>query len=261
MAFQRNAGFTSAIATNPADTAAGYLTPTRYNLPLVVSGAISGGIPYFSSATTEASSALLTAQAAVMGGGAGTAPYASTILSEGTATGQGIIVAAGTATTVVSPETISQTRNNAGVIFPGVVWTFTETAVSSTSKFFQILGGATGTTNQFSLTASQCIIAPALMAGGVYGSVSGTGLAFDGSKYYHGSTGLSVFGSSQFAADVGISWISGSIIGVGTGAAGSSIGSIRAKFQSSDGTVGVAAFGPSVVTSITVKDGIITAIS
>ena len=60
MAFQRNAGFTSAIATNPADTAAGYLTPARFNLPDVVSGADVGGIPYCPTATSEATSANLT---------------------------------------------------------------------------------------------------------------------------------------------------------------------------------------------------------
>ena len=60
MAFARNAGFTSAIATNPADTAAGYLTPDRYNLAHVVSDATVGGIPYCPTATTETTSANLT---------------------------------------------------------------------------------------------------------------------------------------------------------------------------------------------------------
>lgn len=38
-------------------------------------------------------------------------------------------------------------------------------------------------------------------------------------------------------------------------------GSFRGKYQSSDGTAGVASFGPGLPTSMTVKDGIITAIS
>ena len=59
MAFARNAGFTSAIADDPAATAAGEVTPTRYNLPFVVSGADVGGIPYCPTATTEVTSANL----------------------------------------------------------------------------------------------------------------------------------------------------------------------------------------------------------
>ena len=55
--------------------------------------------------------------------------------------------------------------------------------------------------------------------------------------------------------------IAAGVVGVGTGAAGNSVGSIRGKYQSSDGTAGVATFGPGAVASITVKDGIITAIS
>ncbi len=75
MAFARNAGFTSAIATDPAATAAGLLTPTRYNLPFVVADAVSGGIPFFSSTTAEGTSALLAAGGVMIGGGAGVAPF------------------------------------------------------------------------------------------------------------------------------------------------------------------------------------------
>lgn len=82
MAFSRNAGFTSLIATDPAATAAGEVTPTRYNLAHTVTDAVSGGIPFFSSTTAEGTSALLAANALVIGGGVGAAP--ATLASLGT---------------------------------------------------------------------------------------------------------------------------------------------------------------------------------
>jgi hypothetical protein len=64
-------------------------TPT---FPVTVAGTVtSGGIPYFSSTTVESSSGLLTANALIVGGGAGLAP--STIT-----TGAGVVTALGVAT-------------------------------------------------------------------------------------------------------------------------------------------------------------------
>lgn len=59
-------------------------TPT---FPGTVSGATSGGIPYFTSTTGWASSALLGASAVVLGGGAGTAPFTDITNLVYTATG------------------------------------------------------------------------------------------------------------------------------------------------------------------------------
>lgn len=56
--------------------------------PQAVTGGVSGGIPYFSSTTVLSASALLTANALVIGGGAGTAPATTT-------TGTGVITAVG----------------------------------------------------------------------------------------------------------------------------------------------------------------------
>lgn len=81
MAFQSFAGFTSAIATDPAATAAGYLTPTRYNLAHTYTGVVSGGIQYGTSTTTVDYSALLAANSVVIGGGAGAAPFTSANLT------------------------------------------------------------------------------------------------------------------------------------------------------------------------------------
>jgi len=81
MAFAAYAGFTSAIATDPAATAAGYLTPDRYNLAHVYTGVVSGGIPYGTSTTTQDYSALLASGGVVLGGGAGAAPATDTNLT------------------------------------------------------------------------------------------------------------------------------------------------------------------------------------
>src|SRR5208282_46341 len=60
-------------------------------LPLTVSGTVtSGGIPYFSSTTNMATSALLAANAIMIGGGAGSAPSTTT-------TGTGVLTAIGNA--------------------------------------------------------------------------------------------------------------------------------------------------------------------
>lgn len=48
---------------------------TNWNAGFGILGAISGGIPYFDSTTSEATSALLGASAIVMGGGVGAAPF------------------------------------------------------------------------------------------------------------------------------------------------------------------------------------------
>lgn len=49
--------------------------PSDWNAGHALSGAVSGGIPYFSSTTAEGTSALLAAADPVLGGGAGSAPY------------------------------------------------------------------------------------------------------------------------------------------------------------------------------------------
>lgn len=110
MALQRNAGFTSAIATDPNATAAGYLTPARYNLPHVVSGATSGGIPYFDSATSEATSALLAANALMIGGGAGAAPST-------TSTAAGILTFIGTPSSANLAAALTDETGSGAAVF------------------------------------------------------------------------------------------------------------------------------------------------
>ena len=156
MAFQRNAGFTSAIATNPADTAAGYLTPARYNLPSVVSGATVGGIAYFPTATSEAMSG-------------------RTWNASGAA-GEGLAIAAGTATTAVSAFSATQTWNNAAVTFTGYSYSITDQAANAGSAAASIhsqwLGGTAGATNLMKLSKGSVLTLDS-SAGGVAISYSG----------------------------------------------------------------------------------------
>ena len=65
-------------------------TGTTIALPQAVSGATSGGVPYFSNTTTMDTSALLTLNALMLGGGAGAAPKTTT-------TGAGVVTAVGLA--------------------------------------------------------------------------------------------------------------------------------------------------------------------
>ena len=105
-----------------------------------VSGATSGGIPYFDSATSEASSAMLAQYGVVLGGGAGAAPYTSTKMSEGSAAGAGLTIAAGTATTNVNALSVTQTWNNAGVTFTAITADITNSA-SITGNLMDLKAG------------------------------------------------------------------------------------------------------------------------
>ncbi len=246
MAFQRNAGFTSAIPTDPAATAAGYLTPTRYNLPFVVSDAVSGGIPFFSSATTEGTSALLAANAVVLGGGAGAAPLTSSKLSESSTAGGGLVVAAGTATTDVELSSFSRTNNNAAVV-RGFEITFTDTLSAAGFLPFHVIGSANGARTLFSVgktgfltfgngfTTGQSTFGTS-SNGDITGG-SGTNTATH--NFYSDSNNnkfqvraAGVFGWSSntsplTAADTGFSRISAGLAGLGTGGAASFAGRLK----------------------------------
>src|SRR6516164_6215894 len=88
MALAVTHAFVSAIADDPAASAAGEVLPqSHWNAPHSLTGQVSvaqggtglsvgssGGVPYFNSTGTMLSSALLTASAIVLGGGAGASP-------------------------------------------------------------------------------------------------------------------------------------------------------------------------------------------
>ena len=189
-----------------------------------VTDATSGGIPYFSSTTAEASSALLAQYGVVIGGGAGAAPATQSGLTfGGSAAGTGLAIAAGTATTNNNANAlnISQTWNAAGVTFAHEKHVITDTASAAGSLALQYLGGAAGTTNLLSVnkdglvtTGSSVVVGGNVTVNyGTYGFYNGV----DSSAGY-------VFGA---AYDANLSRISAGLIGVGTGAAGSFAGGLK----------------------------------
>lgn len=246
MAFARNAGFTSAIATDPADTAAGYITPTRYNLAHVVAGADVGGIPYCPTATTEVT---------------------STKLLFNRAAGEGLVQALDTAVTDVAASSITRINNNAAVA-TGVKWTFTDTSSAAGFLPFQILGGAAGTTNLLSLNKVGILTCGAALAvdgeahtlGNLSGYTvlrsvnggAGFALAAAGGDASVGWMSISATRTNFTAANV-VGWtsstdpraasagdtafsrISAGLIGVGTGAAGSFAGGLKLTTLTLDG--------------------------
>ncbi len=128
-------GVATALAIN-VGTAGAFLTSNAApSYPVTVAGTVtSGGIPYFSSTTVESSSALLAQYGVVVGGGAGAAPATSSGLTfGGAAAGTGLAIAAGTATTAVNAQTITQTWNEGSTKFTGKLNSFTSTASASTS--------------------------------------------------------------------------------------------------------------------------------
>ncbi len=159
MAFARTVATTHTKTLIAPDTGvedkvygADYVSASSHTATPAVSGATSGGIPYFDSATSEASSALLAQYGVVVGGGAGAAPATSSGLTfGGAAAGTGLAIAAGTATTDVAAFSLTRTNNNAAVA-TGVKWTFTDTTSAAGFLPFQILGGSAGTTNLFSVS-------------------------------------------------------------------------------------------------------------
>lgn len=175
--------FQSAIATDPAATAAGYLTPTRYNQGCSVAGLGTNQLLYSTDGTTLAQSANLT--------------FDGTTLST-TRLG----VAAGTLTTDVQIANFSATWNASGVTFEGLKLTITDTASAAGSLALDILGGSGGTTVllQTRKDAHTYLGASGLVLGTAFNSIggqaSGAGFATGVNGYFswapstnYGSTG------------------------------------------------------------------------
>ena len=106
---------------------ADYVAADSHESTGAVSGADVGGIPYCPTATTETTSAGFTFN------------------------GSTLALALGTITTAIGPQTWTETRNAAGVTFPGLKYTITDTASAAGSLAMQILGGASGTTSLFTV--------------------------------------------------------------------------------------------------------------
>lgn len=123
------------------------------------------------------------------------------IVHVGSTAGSGIDITAGTAASAVSAETITQTWNYNTAAITGVKWTFTDTSSHANTLAFQILCGASGTTNCLSVPkeggiafAAKAIsgTAPTLASGGC---TSPTAVTSNGTAAFSVGVGTSCSGS------------------------------------------------------------------
>ena len=93
-----------------------------------------------------------------------------------TTAGLGTEIFAGTAASAVSAESITQTWNFNTSAITGVKWTFTDTSSHANTLAFQILGGASGTTNLIKVSKAGLVDAPAYSVAGSAGADFGPGV-------------------------------------------------------------------------------------
>lgn len=133
-------------------------------LALTVAGT-SGGVPYFSSGTTWASSAALAANALVIGGGAGVAPATTT-------TGTGVLTFLGTPSSAnllaaLTDETGTGLAvfNNAPALTNPTVTNYVETLYSANTGTAITIDLTNGTVQNLTLTGNATITMPTAVAG------------------------------------------------------------------------------------------------
>ena len=190
-------------STNTFDYAGSFTSGTWNGVAVAVnrggtglSAGTSGGVPYFSSTSTIASSAALAANALVIGGGAGVAPSTVT-------TGTGVVTALGVNTGTAgafvvnggvlgtpSSGTVTNLTGTASININGTVGATTPAAGSFTSVTASTTLGVTGTTT---LTGVATLTAnPVLSAGTANGVTylngsksltSGSAITFDGTNF------------------------------------------------------------------------------
>ena len=258
MAFSRVHNFVTAIADSGDAT---LLQPSNWNEAHNVSGAAVGGIPYCPTATTETTEAGFTWKAA---------------------TGQGLLLQVGTATTDVNALSITQTMNAAAVAFTGSKWTFTEGAsgTAAGTLLFDILYGTIGAeASKFSVSKAGVVSGASSTTGPTYAFNANTnyGLGLNTGRWgieiwtsggltvgiptggvYVNVDGVFSWNSAALstgvAADTGLSRISAGLIGVGTGAAGSFAGSLKLLNITATGNIALAA-GTTALSPLTSTSG------
>ncbi len=144
---------------------------TATTTPALTVAGTSGGIPYFSSSSTWASSAALAANAIVLGGGAGVAP-ATTTTGTGVVTALGNnIGAAGSVLVTNNTATITigftVTPANGGTVSSG---TFTVTPANGNYQYYTNNGAHT-----FAAPASDCAVDVLVTNGASAGSITFSG--------------------------------------------------------------------------------------
>ena len=262
MAFSRTVATTHtktliAPSTGSADKVYGsdYVSASSHTATPAVTDATSGGIPYFDSATSEASSALLAQYGVVIGGGAGAAPATQSGLTfGGAAAGTGLAIAAGTATTDVNALNISQTWNAAGVAFTAFKLNATNTSshastllmdlqVGGTSLYkvnkagyFTAVGGFVGGSDIIGLT----VAARGSGLADIYGTTALSIGANTGQRLYLGSAGSSSSGQDMSILSTSDVFIIRNGMAVGFSSNNTSTGTLDSAFSRiSAGLIGV----------------------
>ena len=172
--------------------------------------------------------------------------------------GLGPAITAGTATTNVAALSITQTWNNAAAA-TGVKIAITDTTSSASSLPFQVLGGASATTNLLSVSKAGIVAASGitldqgaspigLLIGS--GGIGGNWSDFGSTIGLRGNTVIAWAADANNAStgkNTGLSVVSAGLIGVGTGAAGSIAGGIQlASIGLSSGHIADSATAPSI---------------
>ena len=143
---------------------------TATTTPALTVAGTSGGVPYFSSGTTWASSAVLTASAIMLGGGAGAAPTTTT-------TGTGVLTAVGNTVnttgglvtvdgtvTLTNKTLTSPTLTNPTLTNPTVT-DYIETPFAANTSTAITLDLTSGTVQILTLTGSPTITMPTAVSG------------------------------------------------------------------------------------------------
>jgi len=133
---------------------------TATTTPALTVAGTSGGIPYFTSGTTWATSATLTASAIMLGGGAGAAPTTTT-------TGTGVVTAINNAVnTTGGLVTVdgTATLTNKTLTNPTVT-NYTETLFTANTSTAITVALTNGTVQQLTLTGNATITMPTAAAG------------------------------------------------------------------------------------------------
>ena len=200
---QDNTNFAYNSTTNVLTVDGGVNAATT--LPLAIGG---------TSVFTVAAASITAAQPLLMGANAiRNATTGGTLSFTADTAGLGPLIAAGTATTDVNALSVTQTWNAAGVAFEGAKIAITDTASAAGALAFQVLGGASATTNLFNVDKNGSITIPG----------TGTAAAWVATSY------VKVGDSNRFlwaSEDTSLSRISAGVVGIGTGTAGSVAGTL-----------------------------------
>lgn len=153
--------------------------------------------------------------------------------------GQGPVITAGTATTAVSPLSVTQTLNNGAITFPGVTITSINTASVASSSAFKVLAGTTGATEALKVRVDGAVT---MIAGNLYLGTSATYAVPTATVQDRGS-GIGrlslTSNTSSFVAwatsndasstpNLALSNVSAGVLGVGTGGAAGVDGAVQA---------------------------------